>query len=34
MDKLQEFTKSDFIFFINQNIEINLQDFAISLLCT
>ena len=33
MDKLQQFTKSDLNFFINQNIQIDLQGFILSLLC-
>ena len=33
MDKLEQFTKSDLNFFINQNIQIDLQGFILSLLC-
>ena len=33
MDKLEKFTKSDLNFFINQNIQIDLQGFILSLLC-
>ena len=33
MDKLQNLTKSDLNFFINQNIQIDLQGFVISLMC-
>ena len=33
MNKLEQFTKSDLNFFINQNIQIDLQGFILSLLC-
>ena len=33
MDKLEQFTKSNLNFFINQNIQIDLQGFILSLLC-
>ena len=33
MDKLEQFTKSNLDFFINQNIQIDLQGFILSLLC-
>jgi len=33
MDKLQNLTKSDLNFFVNQSIQIDLQGFLISLLC-
>ena len=33
MGKLEQFTKSDLNFFINQNIQIDLQGFILSLLC-
>ena len=33
MDELKQFTKSDLNFFINQNIQIDLQGFILSLLC-
>jgi hypothetical protein len=33
MEKLQNLTKSDLNFFINQNIQIDLQNFVISLIC-
>ena len=33
MEKLQELTKSDLNFFLNQNIQIDIQGFFISLLC-
>ena len=33
MEKLQNLTRSDLNFFINQNIQIDLQNFVISLVC-
>ena len=33
MDELKQFTKSDLNFFINQNIQIDLQGFILNLLC-
>ena len=33
MDKLQSLTRSDLNFFINQNVQVDLQNFIVSLLC-
>ena len=33
MEKLQNFAKSDLNFFINQNIQIDLKNFVLSLVC-
>ena len=33
MDKLQSLTRSDLNFFINQNVQVDLQNFIVSLIC-
>ena len=33
MDKLEQLTRSDLNFFINQNIQIDLPNFVLSLVC-